>query len=350
MSVIFRNLQAPLFIKIETDLLKQIRQILFEHHLQFERPLIISSPDILAFGGNEIMQNFSQEAVHLCADNSFAEADKIIREVQEKNNDVIIAVGGGKILDVGKYSATKARLNYISVPTTPSNDGLASPIAVLKNASGKTESVGVNMPLGILVDLNILSKAPLRNIQAGTGDLISNFSALADWQLANKDKGEKIDDFAASLAYSAADLLYGNFNQQLKLDLTAQKFLRTLVNGLILSGISMNIAGSSRPCSGAEHEFSHAVDTLYPGTAMHGQQVAYGTLIAEKMRGSQELENYKNFFKAVSLPTHYSELGLTEAQTIEALLYAPKTRPDRYTILEKLNMHAEQYKQIINSI
>ena len=282
MSVIFRNLQAPLFIKIEKNILKDVRNILQAEHLQFERPLIISSKRILEVGGNEVMQGFSEEAVQLVEDNTQAQAQEIIREAKEKNNDLIIAVGGGKVLDTGKYVGTKANLNYVSVPTSPSHDGIASPVAVLKNEEGIAESLGVNMPMGILVDLEIIKKAPLSNIQAGTGDLLSNFSALADWRLAHQDLGEKIDDFAASLAYSSADLIYGNFGQEMKIDLTSEKFLKTLVNGLVLSGIAMNIARSSRPCSGAEHEISHALDKLYPGTAMHGQQVALGTLIAEK--------------------------------------------------------------------
>lgn len=349
MSVIFRNLQAPLFIKIEKNILSKIRNILQDQYLQFERPLIVSDNDILELGGNEILQGFSEEAVYLCEDNSITEAKKIITEAKEKNNDLIIAVGGGKILDVGKYAATKAQMNYISVPTTPSNDGLASPIAVLKNDEGVSESLGVNMPMGILVDLEIIKKAPLQNIQAGTGDLISNFSALADWKLAHQDLSEKIDDFAASLAYSAADLIYGNFGKELKIDLTSEKFLKTLVNGLVLSGIAMNIAGSSRPCSGAEHEISHALDKLYPGTAMHGQQVALGTLIAEKLRDN-DYANYKKFFTAVGLPTSYKDLGFTEEQMIKAIEFAPKTRADRYTILEKLNLDTEKIKETINSL
>ncbi len=347
MSVIFRNLQAPLFIKVESNILSKTRDILQKQHLRFERPLIISEKIILELGGNEVLQGFEEEAIYICSENSLAEADKIIKEVQEKNNDLIIAVGGCRILDVGKYAATKAKMNYVSIPTSPSTDGIASPVAVLKNEKGVTESLSVNMPMGILVDLELMKKAPVKNIQAGTADLISNFSALEDWKLAQEEKGEQMDDFAASLAYSSADLLYGNVNE-IDIDLTSTKFLKTLVNGLIISGIAMNIAGSSRPCSGAEHKISHAIDKLFPGTAMHGQQVALGTILAEKLRGGDDYENYKKLFKNLDLPTSYKDLGLTEEQMIQVIKFAPKTRPGRYSILEKLSLSKEQIKQHIN--
>jgi glycerol-1-phosphate dehydrogenase [NAD(P)+] len=344
MSVIFRHIEAPLFIKIEKDCLSKIRDILREQHLNFERPLIIGSKSVLELGGKQVTQDFSEEAIIIPKDNSLTEAKSILGQI--KNNDVIISIGGGKVLDLGKYVATKAKLNYISVPSTPSNDGIASPIAVLKNEQGVTESLGVNMPMGILVDLNLVASAPLKNIQSGIGDLISNYSALLDWQMAHEEKKEKLDDFAASLAYSAADLVYTQYRQQNKIDLHGEKFLKTLINGLILSGIAMNIAGSSRPCSGAEHEISHAIDKLYPNTAPHGWQVAYAMLIAEKMR-KHEIADYTNFYKSVGLPVSYKELGLREEQIIEAIIFAPQTRPDRYTILEKLNLNKKQIKEIL---
>lgn len=347
MSVIFRHIEAPLFIKIEPNCLQHIREILAEQHLNFERPLVIASQRVLELGGKLALQDFHEEAIFIPQDNSLAEAQKIIASL--KNNDVIISIGGGKVLDLGKYVATKTKLNYISIPSTPSNDGIASPIAVLKNNRGETESIGVNMPMGILVDLNLLKSAPEENIKAGVGDLISNYSAIADWQLAHQDKKEKIDDFAVSLASSAADLIFSQYNINKKINIKDAKFLRTLVNGLILSGVAMNIAGSSRPCSGAEHEISHAIDKLYPGTSPHGIQVAFGTMLAEKLRG-HDVEHWENFYRDIGLPINYQELNLTAEQMIAVLKFAPQTRPDRYTILEKLNLSDEQIKKFIHEI
>lgn len=347
MSVIFRHIEAPLFIKIEPNCLNKIREILREQHLNFEKPLVIASQRVLELGGKLALQDFQEEAIFIPQDNSLLEAQKIIDSL--KNNDVIISIGGGKVLDLGKYVATKTKLNYISIPSTPSNDGIASPIAVLKNDQGLTESIGVNMPMGILVDLNLLKSAPDENIKSGIGDLISNYSALADWQLAHLEKKEKIDDFAASLAYSAADLIFSQYNINKKINIKDISFLRTLLNGLILSGIAMNIAGSSRPCSGSEHQISHAIDKLYPNTSQHGLQVALGTLIMEKLRG-HDIEHLYNLYSAIGLPISYADLKLTEKQMIDIIKYAPQTRPDRYTIFNKLNLSEKQIKEFVHEL
>ncbi|MBU1963516.1 iron-containing alcohol dehydrogenase family protein [Patescibacteria group bacterium] len=334
MSVISRNIPAPLFIKIESGAFRKLKKVLKENHIEFDKPLIISERKVLELGGNEIVRSFGEPGIHLAKDNSISEGDEIGISLRQNNNDVVICIGGGRILDLGKYAATKAKLNYISIPTSPSNDGLASPVAVLKNSIGLTESLGVNMPMGILVDLDMMKSAPIDNIKAGTGDLLSNFSALEDWKLAYDENKEGMDDFAASLAYSAADLMYGKFAGCQKVELDEEKFLKTLVNGLILSGIAMNIAGSSRPCSGAEHEISHAIDKLFPGRSMHGLQVSLGILIAEKLR-KKDFENYNKFFELIGLPTRAEDIGLTDDELMQALELAPNTRPDRFTILEK---------------
>ena len=349
MSVISRNIPAPLFIKIESGAFGQLKKILKENHIEFDKPLIITEQKVLDLGGKKIVELFSEHDIHLAKDNSISEAEKIVKNLKIKNNDAVICIGGGRILDLGKYAATKAKLNYISIPTSPSNDGLASPVAVLKNNKGLTESLGVNMPMGILVDLDVMKSAPIDNIKAGTGDLLSNFSALEDWKLAYNENKEKMDDFAASLAYSAADLMYGKFAGCQKVELDEEKFLKTLVNGLILSGIAMNIAGSSRPCSGAEHEISHAIDKLYPGKSMHGLQVSLGILISEKLRGN-DFENYKRFFELIGLPTQAKDIGLTDDELVKTLELAPKTRPDRYTILEEKNLDKNKIIELVKSL
>ncbi|MFH1537183.1 MAG: iron-containing alcohol dehydrogenase family protein [Patescibacteria group bacterium] len=338
----FRSIKVPLFIKIDQDL--QIYRILDEYNINFDNSLIVTTKNTKNRLEDKLFENLENN-FYFVSENSIDEGDKLIADINKNKYDLLICIGGGRVLDIGKYSASKTKLNFVSVPTTPSNDGIASPIAVLKNKEGQTESLGVNMPLGIIVDLEILKSAPVENIKAGTGDLLSNFSALKDWKLS----GEKIDDFAASLAYSAADLMYGKFAQNMKVELNSENFLKTLVNGLILSGIAMNIAGTSRPCSGAEHEISHAIDELFPGRSMHGLQVALGVLIAQKMRGDN-FENYKNFFKSIGLPTKPEDIDLTTDELVKAIDYAPQTRPDRITILEKQKLNKKQISELIKTL
>lgn len=346
MSVILRNIQIPLFIKVQTGCLAHIRKILDEHHLYFQKPLILSHAHILELGGNEALTGFINPATILIEDNSMAEANRIAQEAKDKKNDLIISIGGGRVLDVGKYVATKARLNYISIPTSPSNDGICSPVAVLKNEQGVTESLPVNMPVGVLVDSTLLKTVPQENILAGVGDLISNFSAIADWQLAYEAQKEKMDDFAASIALSAAQLIYEMCREK-TVDIQSKDFLEKLIHGLILSGIAMNIAGSSRPCSGSEHKISHAIDLLYPGSSLHGLQVAFSTLLAGVMR-NEDISPLVRWYKQIGLPVLAKEIRIDDEQLVNALLHASDTRPERFTILEKNPLTRVSAQALIN--
>jgi len=125
-----------------------------------------------------------------------------------------------------------------------------------------------------------------------------------------------------------------------------ESFLEKLSHGLILSGIAMNIAGSSRPCSGSEHEISHAIDQLFPGTALHGQQVSVGTLIGSFLRG-EDISHLIDFFARVKLPVSHKDLGLTDEQMVQVLLKAPETRPGRYTILEERKLDEKGVQQLL---
>jgi glycerol-1-phosphate dehydrogenase [NAD(P)+] len=111
----------------------------------------------------------------------------------------------------------------------------------------------------------------------------------------------------------------------------------------------MALAGSSRPCSGACHEISHAIDALYPGQATHGEQVAVGALFASFLRESELLEALDAAFHRHGVPRLPDDLGLTDEQFAAAVGHAPSTRPDRYTILEHLEMSDDEIRDRVDS-
>jgi len=107
-----------------------------------------------------------------------------------------------------------------------------------------------------------------------------------------------------------------------------------VVEALISSGVAIGIAGSSRPCSGAEHLFSHALDIICPTPALHGEQCGVGTIIMAYLHKA-DWRKIKEALKAVGAPTTAKELGIEEKYIIEALTIAHTLR-GRYTILHKL--------------
>ncbi|HEY2193912.1 MAG TPA: iron-containing alcohol dehydrogenase, partial [Actinomycetospora sp.] len=113
-------------------------------------------------------------------------------------------------------------------------------------------------------------------------------------------------------------------------------FLVVLAEALVLSGIAMTAAGSSRPCSGADHEILHAIDRLFPGAGQHGELAGLGALFAASLRddGDRAFADLDACLRRHRLPRHPGDVGLTDEQFATAVRAAPATRPDRFTVLE----------------
>ena len=120
-------------------------------------------------------------------------------------------------------------------------------------------------------------------------------------------------------------------------------FLIALAEALVLSGLAMSTAGSSRPCSGGDHEILHAIDHLYPGTAHHGELAGVGSLFTSWLRGDDKMaRDIDACLTRHGLPRTPADLGLDAEQYARAVFHAPSTRPDRYTILEHLDLPEEE--------
>jgi glycerol-1-phosphate dehydrogenase [NAD(P)+] len=267
----------------------------------------------------------------------------LIAELRTSYFDAVVGIGGGKTLDVAKYAASMVGLPFVSVATNLSHDGIASPVSVL-DSHGRKSSFGVHIPIAVVVDLDFVRASPPHHTRSGIGDVASNLSAVADWQLAARARAEPIDGLAVTLARTAAEAV---INQEADLD--SETFLTTLAEGLFLSGMAMSVAGSSRPCSGGCHEVSHAIDALFPETALHGEQVAVGTLFASFLRDDPSLAAIDRCFRRHGLPRLPADLGLSVEEFTQAVLAAPTTRPDRYTILEHLDLDPRQARERVQA-
>lgn len=276
---------------------------------------------------SEHLEGFEVE-IFVVESPSVDEANSLAEPVGRYRPSVVVAIGGGKSIDVAKYIAHQLGLNYISVPTATSHDGIASPFASLRGLK-TVYSVKVSPPVAVLADLELISKAPRRVALAGAGDLIGKIVAVRDWKLAHRLKGEYYGDYAASLALLSAKHVV-TFSSTIAKG--GVEGLRILVEGLISSSTAMCIAGSTRPASGSEHLFSHALDIVANYPALHGEQVGVGTILMSYLHGLN-WRQIRRTLKKIGLPVTAKELGVKEEHVIEALTIAHKVRPDRYTIL-----------------
>src|SRR5436305_2069285 len=197
--------------------------------------------------------------------------------------DAVVGIGGGGTLDVAKHAASLVGLPMVAVATSLSHDGIASPVSSLSH-DGQKASYGVQMPVAVLVDLDYVRTSPLRMRRSGVGDAVSNLSAVADWKLAERVRGEPVDGLSVALAHTGAEAVLHSEG-----GVDDDDFLVVLGEALVLSGLAMATAGSSRPCSGADHEIVHAIDHLFPDAGLHGELAGVGALFAAHLQEDPRL-------------------------------------------------------------
>jgi len=333
--VLTRLVPSPVFVEIRSGALDALGGILADQRLSASGRIAVA----ISNGSGTVLRERLEPLLpgaewYEVADGSLDSAVRLADAMRAGHFDALVGLGGGKIIDAAKYAAARVGLPLVAVATNLAHDGICSPVSTLDNDAGRG-SYGVPSPIGIVVDLDVIREAPKRFVAAGIGDVISNISACADWELSQTVTGEPVDGLAVAMARSAGENLLRHPGS-----LEDQDLLTALAEALVLSGIAMNIAGSTRPSSGACHEISHALDVLYPKrSAQHGEQVGLGAAFASFLRGERELTGLiVDRLTSHGLPVTAAQIGFTEAEFTEAVHYAPNTRPGRFTILEHLDL------------
>jgi glycerol-1-phosphate dehydrogenase [NAD(P)+] len=272
-------------------------------------------------------------------DASTETANRIVEEIDSDRVDVIMGMGGGKSIDVAKYASYESGRPFVSIPTVASHDGITSPFASLKGFK-RPVSKRAKPPVLIVIDISVISSAPRRYNIAGFGDLLGKYTAVLDWRLAHRIKGEYYGAYAASLALMSARHVSQYANEIARGTIEGY---RVLVEALVSSGVAMCIAVSTRPASGSEHLFAHALNMVARNPPLHGEAVGVGTIMMSYLHG-KKWRKIRRLLRRVGAPVTAKELGVTSEEVIEALVRAARIRPERYTILgeEGLNYAAAE--------
>ncbi len=332
MPLLARMLASPLSVDIRRGAVDNLSGLLHERYISTTGRVLVA---VGASQGEEIWRRIEpslpEASVFTVKDASLASAGELQAALGERGYDAVVGIGGGRTLDVAKYAATRAALPMVAVATNLAHDGLCSPVASLEHAHGKG-SYGVAMPLAVVVDLDYVRSAPVELVRSGIGDVVSTLSAIEDWLLAQRERGERVDGLAIAFARTAAEAVLHRSD-----GVDSDDFLVVLAEALVLSGMAMSVAGTSRPCSGACHEIIHAVDGLFPGVSNHGELAGIGALFASFLRTDRaRFDQISDCLARHGLPRTPGDVGLDEDQFTRAVLAAPGTRPDRYTVLEHL--------------
>lgn len=276
--------------------------------------------------------------------NTISYSMSVAERVIATDIDCIIGIGGGKVLDVCKYAAHISKKPFLSIPTTMANDGICSPIAVLKRQDNKPKSLGCQMPSMLLLDTELILNGPQALIKAGIGDTISNYSALIDWKFACDRNMDEMNGYAYMMSKNSLDALMKTQYNSIGPD-----FIEVLANSLVLSGVAMDFAGSSRPVSGSEHLFSHALDYYSKKQNLHGIQVALGT-VAMLMLINEDYTDVINYLKRFEVDINPKNLEIDEETFVYCMQNAATMRTNRYTHLNEADLSTEKVKNVYKKL
>lgn len=270
---------------IGSNILDQVPS-LFTKHFGQNKAIIIADQTTFEIAGKQIQDKLTahgilQESMFIFNnENLYAEYSYVEQLINSftQHNAIPIAVGSGTINDLVKLAAHKTDRKYMCVATAASMDGYTAFGASI-TANGAKQTFNCPAPLVCIADLEIIKDAPAEMTASGYADLFAKITAGADWILADSLQIEPIDPKAWSIVQ---DGLHDALADPQGIKEGKSTAIQELITGLMLGGFAMQWSKSSRPASGAEHQFSHLWNMehhTHQGEGIsHGFQVAIGTL------------------------------------------------------------------------
>lgn len=340
----YKGMVLPRVVLAGHDVLSRLGDICREFAFE-RRVMLVTGPRTGQVCGKDAERILTSVGLDVqtveCGHATVDEAERLHSGAKDVRPALIVGVGGGSKIDLAKVTAARMHVPFVSVPTSAAHDGIASPRASLQD-NGMPCSEEAVMPIAVLADTAIIVRAPYRQLAAGCADVIANTTSILDWELAARLKNEPFSTSAATFAKFAAHTLIENAGA-IKPGLEESVWLA--IKPIITSGISMSIAGSSRPASGSEHMFAHMLERISPGRSLHGERCGIGAIMMMYLHGG-EWWRIREALEKIGAPTSAKEIGMESEQVIEALVRSHTVRPERYTILGEAGLTPEAAERI----
>jgi len=169
-------------------------------------PLVVTSPSPNELVGGRVRAQLPNPETVVVGEAGFEQVQKVIDTAEQMEAGYLVGLGGGKPIDTAKMASDELGVGFVSVPTAASHDGIVSGRGSIPEGDMR-HSVAAEPPLAVVADTGVLADAPWALTTAGCADIISNYTAVADWQLANRLKGVEYSEYAGSLARMTAEML-----------------------------------------------------------------------------------------------------------------------------------------------
>src|SRR5213595_3314982 len=310
-----KAMELPRNIVVGHDALHQVGEVCQALKLG-KKALLVADENTLKIAGKTVEKELTARKVRV---SEFVIPDATWEEIREGEERIrkgafefALGVGGGRSIDVAKCASFIAGIPFVSVPTAASHDGVVSSRASVQK-NGEKVSLAAQTPIAVIMDTGVIAESPFRLLASGCGHIISKL---------------------------AADLVIENASTiKPRLEESAWFVCKALVS----SGVAMSIAGSSRPASGSEHKFSHALDRIAKKPGLHGEQCGVGTIMMMYLH-SGNWQEVRDALLAIGAPTTARALGVTDDEIVQALVHAHEINKERYTILgdEGLTLEAAE--------
>jgi glycerol-1-phosphate dehydrogenase [NAD(P)+] len=325
------EIQVPGLLRIKPKALHKLGKYLKQEN--FSRIALFWGVGIKQFFKEQIEISFASAEIRVVYEEEINTNDidasfKTSKELPQ-NVDAVAAIGGGTVIDFSKYLAFSKHLPFYSVPTLISNDAFASPTSSL-TVDGKRRSVKTAVPYGVIIDTEAVANAPRHYLYSGMGDLFCKTTAIFDWKLAYKKTREPVNDFAVTIALNAVD----TFTYYADKRFDNLEYIGIIASSLLMTGIAMIVADSSRPASGAEHLISHAYDSIAQKPAQHGIQVGVASYAVSFLQESTH-ERVKRDLMESGFFDFVKERPLNREDFLKAVMLAPDIKEDYFTILSE---------------
>ena len=279
----------------------------------------------------------------------------LLIEASEFPTALMIAVGSGSINDITRFVSHRLGIPYIICGTAPSMDGYCGDSSPIICRNNKISFWG-NAPAAVVLDTEIMAKAPQKMITAGFGDVIGKYIALTDWKLGHEKAGEYYCPVIAQLMANAVEKCVASIDGVVNRDPDAMK---DLAEALCLAGMCMTLATVTRPASGSEHNMTHCFDldkiTRGLDYPLHGNTVGMCTIAMARFYEMAVADGYVDYklpshdeildmITRVGGPTKPQELDIDRETFRHVMMTAKDLRP-RYAILKHayLNGFLEKY-------
>lgn len=351
-----RVMEIPELVRIKPGVLGRVGEYL--ERVGLGRPLLLSSAGLPSPLLSAAVGSFATPPPHEeLASVELADLQKLCERVAAADPDVVVGLGGGRALDAAKWIAAVIERPYVAVPSSVSNDGIASPNAAL-TLDGRRKSLPARTPYGVLVDTTVCAQAPDSLWLSGVGDVVAKITAVQDWKLAYHATGIPLNDMAALLSdASVSALLAAPFRDP--------EGLRLLATALLLNGLAMQVAGSSRPASGSEHLISHALDEIATEPHPHGIQVGVAAYVVSRLQEATTIarrdgngpaiapetarahcRRIAEAFETTGLWSFVRSRPFRRSEFLRAVGLAPSTKRDYFTVLDTRDCGVEVERMI----